>query len=248
VTQSAGRKLLTYLVAALAGTAGALLGWLLVGFLADVLLGLSGMSDREGYRAMVAFFTYGPFGAIAGLVLGLSLVFRYFGGYRSLAAIAGRSALTIVGIAGATALGLWAYMLSDDVLVRNGPSPRVMFELRFPADAVLPDKLAGVSVDLNTDKNTMPAVLTEVHHEQGRPLVSGLVELYFRTKSRLLVLRIEGEPDRIFTLSLAANPSASAEFGTWQRVDYVADGPNGKPRKATAGDDYEIRYRVERAD
>jgi hypothetical protein len=37
--------------------------------LADLLLGLGGMSDPEGGRAMIAFFTFGPFGGLVGLVL-----------------------------------------------------------------------------------------------------------------------------------------------------------------------------------
>ena len=59
-------------------------------------------------------------------------------------------------------------------------------------------------MNLNTDKNTMPAVLTDTRSEDGRPLIAGLVELYFRTRSRLIVLRVPGEPD--FMLKLAANP------------------------------------------
>ena len=74
------------------------------------------------------------------------------------------------------------------------------------------------------------------------------MDLYFRTTSRILVLHVAGEPDRLFMLKLAGNPSASAEFGPWQRVDYIDDRPQQAPRKGGDGDDYEIRYRVERAD
>jgi hypothetical protein len=98
----------------------------------------------------------------------------------------------------------------------------------------LPDNLAGLSIDLNTDKNTMPAALTEAHKDDGRPLIAGTVDLYFRTSSRILVLRIDGEPDRLFMLKLARNPPTSPDFGPWQRVDYVADGRQGEPRKAGA--------------
>jgi hypothetical protein len=181
-------------------------------------------------------------------VLGIWLVLRYGGGYWSLPALAGRGALVVAGVAAAVGLGLWAYMLSDDLLVHNALSPQVKFELRLPANAALPDNLAGLSIDLNTDKNTMPAALTEAHKDDGRPLIAGTVDLYFRTSSRILVLRVDGEPDRLFMLKLARNPPASPDFGAWQRVDYVADGPQGEPRKAGAGDAYEIRYRVERAD
>jgi hypothetical protein len=79
-------------------------------------------------------------------------------------------------------------------------------------------------------------------------VISGGVDLYFRTKSRLLVLRVPGEPDRMFLLKLAANPPASPDLGPWQPVDFVADLPDGKVRAGEPRDDYAIRYAVERAD
>ncbi len=237
-------KPLTYLLAFLAGIAGAVAGWIVTGFFADFLLGLSGMSDREGYRAMVAFFTFGPLGALAGLTAGIGLVLRYHGGVRTAAGLAGRGAMVAASIVAAVALGLWAYSLSDDTLVRNGPPPLLHFEIRLPESAALPPD--GVAVDLNTDKNTMPATVTALT-EGGREVLKGRVELYFRTARRLLVLRVPGEPDRLFLLRLSADPKASEAFGDWQRVDEVADGPEGDLRKGNQQDNYEIRYRVERS-
>ena len=46
-------RLVTYLLATLGGAAGAVIGWIVTGLVADTLLGLGGMSDREGGRAMV---------------------------------------------------------------------------------------------------------------------------------------------------------------------------------------------------
>ena len=77
----------------------------------------------------------------------------------------------------------------------------------------------------------MPGTLTGTRTEQGRPVIAGSVDLYFRTASRILVLRLPGEPDRLFMLNLGRNPSASPEFGPWQRVDYVDDHPPAPPRK-----------------
>ena len=244
-----GNRLLTYLLAFLGGVVGALLGWIVTGFLADFVLGLQGMSEREGGRAMVAFFTVAPFGALAGLILGVWLVLRYQGGYKGFANLAGRGAFVIAGIGAAVALGLWGYIGSDDILAKNGPPPQAKFEIRFPANAALPAKLEGLKIDLNTDKNTMPATwLTELGYDGNRPVIVGGVDLYFRTTSRILVLRVPGEPDRLFVLKLAGNPGAPPEFGPWQRVDYIDDQPQQAPRKGAEGDDYEIRYRVERID
>ena len=73
-------------------------------------------------------------------------------------------------------------------------------------------------------------------------MISGGVELAFRTTQRILVLKIKGEPDRLFRLELSGKPGHSDEFGAWQHVDFVADGPI-QPRPATAADQFDIRYR-----
>jgi hypothetical protein len=70
-------RLVTYLLAFLSGVSGALLGWIVTGLAANFVLGLTGMSEREGGRAMVAFFSVAPFGALAGLILGIWLVLHY---------------------------------------------------------------------------------------------------------------------------------------------------------------------------
>ncbi|HLO23619.1 MAG TPA: hypothetical protein VK193_09385 [Methyloceanibacter sp.] len=241
-------KALTYLLTVLGGIAGALLGFIVTGLFAYGLLGLAGMEDREGGRAMIAFISIAPFGALAGLLAGIYLVLRYRGGYRGFAGVVGRGALIVAGIFAVGALVPWIYGLTDNVLVRNGPPPEAKFEIRPPPNAMLPEKLAGVAVNLETDKNTMPASLTETRTEDGRPVIAGEVDLYFRTASRTIVLSIQGEPDRLFALTLPSNPPASAEFGPWQAVDYVADQPGQGLRKAGAGDVYDIRYRVHRMD
>jgi hypothetical protein len=138
--------------------------------------------------------------------------------------------------------------VTDDVLVRNGPPPQLLFELRLPAGTVLPDKLEGVSVNLDTDKNQMFSTLTGTTADNDRPVIQGVVDLYFRTSSRILVLHIRGEPDRLFVLKLPSNPPASADFGPWQRVDFIDDKPGQDPRKAGDGDNYEVRYRVKRGE
>ena len=61
------------------------------------------------------------------------------------------------------------------------------------------------------------------------------------------MLHIRGEPNRLF-LKLPSNPPASADFGPWQRVDFIDDKPGQDPRKAGDGDNYEVRYRVKRGE
>jgi hypothetical protein len=179
-------RALTYLLTVLGGIASALLGFIASGLLADGLLALAGMGDREGGRAaMIAFFSIAPFGALAGLLAGIFLVLRYRGSYRSFADIAGRGVLIVAGLFAAGALVPWIYGLTDDVLVRNGPPSQAKFEIRLPPNAALPEKLAGVAVNLE-----MPASLTKKRTEDGRPVIAGEVDLYFRTASRTIVFSI----------------------------------------------------------
>jgi hypothetical protein len=55
------------------------------------------------------------------------------------------------------------------------------------------------------------------------------------------VLRVPGQPDRLFKLNLASNPKSSPEYGPWQPLDFVDDDPNGEIRQAKADEGYEIR-------
>ena len=245
---SLGKSIVTFGLAFLTGIAGACLGWLVTGFAADAILGVGGMSDINGGRAMVAFFTFAPFGAIAGLLLGVWLVVRKRTG-KGFAYVALYSALVVLLCAAVGAATTGVLYLSDDVLVRNALPPQLKFELRFPTNATLPDKFEGVKIDLETDKNTMPGIWeSEAKTEDGRTIASGSVEVYFRTSQRFLVLRVPGQPDRLFKLTLASNPKSSPEYGPWQALDFVDDDPNGEIRKAKADEGYEIRYRIERND
>jgi MFS family permease len=243
-----GRTIATYGLAAIGGLIGAILLWLATGVVADFLLGLSGMSAREGGRAMVAFFAIGPFGGLLGLGLGVWLVLHRRGAHRNITAFTGAVLAAVALVAAIYGAVIGYYALTDDVLVRNGPPPQLLFELRLPAGTVLPDKLEGVSVDLDTDKNQMFSTLTGTATDDGRPVLQGVVDLYFRTSSRILVLHIKSEPDRLFMLKLPANPPESPDFGPWQRVDSIDDRPGQEPRKAGDGDDYQVRYRVKRGD
>jgi hypothetical protein len=246
---SLGKSAVTFGLAFLGGIVGAVFGWIVTGFAADALLAVTGMSDINGGRAMVAFFTFAPFGAVAGLILGVWLVLRRRTGNRSFAHLAGYSALVVLLCAGVGAATVGYLYLTDDILVHNGPSPVLRFEIRLPATATLPSDLDGVKVDLETDKNTMPGAFDgEVKSPDGRQILSGSVEVYFRASKRFLVLRVPGQPDRLFELKLASSPKASPEYGPWQPLDFVDDDPNGEIRKAKADEGYEIRYRIERND
>ena len=67
---------MTYLLAFLAGVAGAVTGFLLGAFAGDALAPAFGISSFEGASGYFAAFVAGPLGAVVGLVLGPYLVLR----------------------------------------------------------------------------------------------------------------------------------------------------------------------------
>ncbi len=236
---------MTYLYAVLAGIAGLVIGWIAFAFGALAVGHFQGWSNFEGAAGMAAVFGFGPIGGLLGLILGIWLVLRRRNRGQGAGRMLGRGAIAVVAVIGVIAVGLFAYSLSDDVLNRNGPTPIADFEIRLPASAKVPQNKSAIRIDLQTDKNTMPALLRDgwLQLDGDRPVLSGLVQLYYRTSQRLLVLKIPGEPDILFRLKLASSPRYSDQFSSWQRADFVAQ-PNSEPRRAGDGDAYDIRYRV----
>lgn len=233
----------TYFLAIAAGIAGAAAGWFLTGIVAVMIAGLFGMSNFEGGRAMFAFWGIAPFGGIIGLIAGILLVLRYQGKITGFRELAGRSVMIVGAIAGLTVLGILLRLYTLPDLER--PLPRVVFEIRLPANVKIPDRKA-VRITLDTDKNQTDALLETqwLTQEAGRPVLHGFVDLYKRTTNRLLVLRIEGEPDRLFTLKLWGNPGPMKSFTDWEQVEYISEGSG--LRRAEDADKYEFRFRVER--
>ena len=91
----------------------------------------------------------------------------------------------------------------------------------------------------------MPGSLTVPREEQGRTVIAGSVEMYFRTWNRLLVATMPDKTDLLFELSLGLSPAHSRTFGAWQRADYIGEPGKGEARRTTTADQYEIRYRTE---
>ena len=87
------KSIATFALAFLAGIVGAVFGWIVTGFAADAILAVTGMSDINGGRAMVAFFSFAPFGAIAGFIFGIWLVLHHRLGNPGFARVTGYSAL-----------------------------------------------------------------------------------------------------------------------------------------------------------
>jgi hypothetical protein len=233
---------MTYLVALLAALVGAALGFALGAAAAGLLAPVLGITSFEGASGYFAVFIGGPVGGLAGLVLGALLVLRRVG-HRG-AAVGGRIALVFAGVVGVAAAGMAAFWLMRPLVNANGPAPRLAFEIRLPPGVALAAPRARDTVELQTSKNRMPASLALGRHEDGRDVVVGSVELYYRTWQRMLVLRLPDKTDVLFELSLGLTPDHTRTFTPWRRADYIASPGQDQARRTIAADTYDIRYRV----
>jgi MFS family permease len=235
---------MTTLIAFLGGLAGAVIGWIAAAAIALVLSGYYGVSDFEGQRGMTAIFFFGPIGGLIGLILGTWLALRLRAGTkvgpRSLAV---RLPVVVAGIAALVAAIVGALYWFSPVLNPNGAAPRLAFEIKLPLGAAIPT--GAYTVALLTERNTMPATLDAgtTTDEGGRPVLSGTVDLYYRSSWRILELKAPDLPEQIFVLRTGARPGHDAAFGNWEHVSSVGNGTD-HPRLATPADAYDIRYRV----
>ena len=124
-------------------------------------------------------------------------------------------------------------------------SSEIVTSRRLPCAAAGTDDSA-VGIDINTDKNRQPGYFSDpwLRRDGEWQLMSGGVELYFRTSQRLLVLTLGDGRDRLFRVDLPAKPDPDAGWSDWQAVDFV--GIAGQPQTIPPGpeDPFEIRYKV----
>jgi hypothetical protein len=139
--------------------------------------------------------------------------------------------ITVLAVAVVGAI-VSAYMISNATpwLNPKGGTVWLQFEVRLPAGGAWP-VASEIGVELQTDLNRMPGELRpeQFRRDDGdRPVIVGEVELAFRTARRQLAVKMEGQPERVYSVGLAAKPPQAAELGPWQKN---ADGT-------------EIRYRA----
>jgi hypothetical protein len=234
---------MTYVLAVLLALVGAALGFAFGSAAAGLVALVLGITSFEGASGYFAVFVGGPIGAFAGLVAGALLALRRFGGHRTFAALAGRLAVVTASALVLVAGGVGAFWLMRPLVNANGPAPQLVFEIRLP-QGVLPADGKDAEVELQTSKNRMPATLQAGRREDGRDVLSGSVEIYYRTWRRTLVLTLPDKTDVLFDLSLGLTPAHDKAFGAWQRADYIARAGDGEARRTTEADRYEIRYRT----
>jgi|SRR5688572_1843747 hypothetical protein len=236
---------MSILRAVVGGVVGLLIGYFAAAFLSSIAMGWFGVSDFEGGRGMAAAFGFGPLGGLLGLAGGIWLGLRR--GAQPIGKAMARAGIALLAIMAIAAAGLAAYYFAiPHRLEYDQAGASLEFELRVPAGFALPEDPYKIDVTLDTDLNQQPAIWLDpaLRQEDDRQILSGTVELYYRTSSRLLVFRFPDGRDRIFRLGLAAKPDPADGWSDWRTVDLV--GLPGQPQTAKPGpeDPLALRYKV----
>jgi hypothetical protein len=196
-----------------------------VGFIATLLiLELVGFGNRADpiMSGILALLVIAPLGAIAGLVLGTTLARRMRGGestgtllFNSLKALAVVVALCV---AAGTSYYFYAVTTATPWLNPNAATPLLVFEVRLPTGAALPNSARDMAIELQTDINRMPGEprFNRFRSDGDRPVIAGDVELAFRTAHRQLEIKVNGQPDRLYSIGLSAKAPHTSELGPWQ--------------------------------
>jgi hypothetical protein len=160
-----------------------------------------------------------------------------------------RTIATGGAIVGLIVLGVAAYpiVFPSEYIVQSGVEPLLEAEIRLPAGAFVPADRNFVRIRLDTDKSQHDAVLDDDWKRteaDGRIVLTGRIPLYFRTRQRIVSLRIPTVPDRVFLLDLAADPRRASDYGAWRPETPVTKAGGGQARAPAAGTAAEIRVRV----
>lgn len=237
----------------LGGLLGLVIGAVGAAFVSNILMGWAGVSDFEGGRGMAAVFVWGPLGGLVGLGLGIWLGLRL--GRRRAAAGEAKApghglrnaAIAVAGII-ALAAGILAIQYSSvpQRLEYDGSGASLAFELRAPAAMAATLDRAAIEISLDTDLNQMPGGWSDapVRIEGDRAVLSGEVELYYRTAQRLLVFLFADGHDLIFDLRLPGKPDPAAGWSDWRKVDYIGLPGETQTVRPSPDEPYELRVRV----
>lgn len=232
--------LLAALVAVIAGAVGAFLG----GLVASLIAAVMGMSNMEGARSYFA----ASIGLLTGLATMLAAAFftLRWRGLRGAALFAGvLLALLSLCATAAAGFGIW-YVAQPKILNANAAPVQLELELMGPENSTRSELLA-LQAELNTKLNSAPVDWRREENENAGAVISGYVDLYFRTSGRLLVLSLPNEEKLIFNLQLPANPKGGRfkNWSAWQSANFVdRPGATSGPQRASGAPDYKIRYRV----
>jgi hypothetical protein len=240
-----GGKTMNILIAMAAGLVGGTLTGV-AGFFVTVwvcqALGVSGREGGIGYAGMFLGFFVGVAGMIGSMVLALRLR------HESTSAIAAHTPMAVAGIVALAALGVFAYYRSHDHPVVDGAPPILDFELQAPPNSDLPDAKT-VQIKLRAGESRADGWWDETPPAQveGRPALTGHLQLYLRTSQRLMVLEFAGEKRHLFQLRLPASPLGRKyrKWSDWQSADCVFTPESNVGQRVAAENAYRVRYLVE---
>ena len=236
----------TFFIALIGGLIGIVAGFIAGAFAGSLIATATHMSTFEGAAGYFAVLI-GLLGAAVGLFAGVWIAFRITGKRAGLGGVMVYGALSLGAVIACSAGVIWLMLFFDSTLNRGSAKPQALFEIRMSPGTKLADDRSDVEIELNTDQNSAYAYKSKKEYQYNdgdRPVVSGGVDLAFRSSSRIIVLKRKDEPDLLFRLNLSGKPGHTDAFGPWQPIDWVAEAGAQQPRKATAADKYEIRYRV----
>lgn len=234
---------MAYVLAIVAGFAGAALGWVAAGLTADLMLQGLGMPANA---LPDTFHLLNQLGALAGFLLAIGAALRMTGQARSVREGAQSSLVIAAALAVIFAAGSNLRLSAMEHLGLNAGTRSIEFEIRLPPVIAAGSSKREARVELHTDVHQTIAQLRGLEwsaNDDGRAILRGTVPIEFRTTERTLVLTMPGQPERQFRIRLPANPSRSAEFGPWHLADGVANAKGDREQPLRSGD-FAVRYRV----
>lgn len=116
--------------------------------------------------------------------------------------------------------------------------------IRFPAGIPRPD-VKSIRAEMRTPLGAARAVPNEWREENGWPVLAVMIDFKPRTRDRLLVVTLPDQPPLVFKPPFPATPAVRFGYGPWIGIDGFLN-EDGTIRRATARDDYAIRYMVTR--
>jgi hypothetical protein len=228
------------------------LGWALLGNMAGALLVTFAWFGSEFDRYLTGLVIVGPaLGAVC-MLAAIWFSLRASGRCKTLRETlrAGGGALAIILGLGASAFAANAVRMELYKAKYNLSYTHVAFELRLPSGTKVPGDKASIDMALSTPVLDSPAIFGArwaseewLRQDGERPVIMGLAPLRAKTTDRRVVLRLPGEPERIFRIDLPASPPFGQPRTEWQPVAQVKE--NGVARPGRPEDQAEIRYRID---
>jgi hypothetical protein len=177
------------------------------------------------------------------LVVGVVLAAGFCGGWRPGRAFVGRSALAFAGAFALILGGLAVNKTLSSPYDRDWPR-RAWVEIRFPATVTAPPTKETVGLELRTDLGREGGHPSEWLRDGDRLVLRASLDVARRTRQRVIVLSLPGEPERHFRMRFPSNPKPTDGYGRWRRIDGVA-APGQAPQPPTGSDgEFAIRYMI----